>query len=533
MIYYSARFRSGTLLFVMAFFFIQCWIACGSDALIPPDVVASLKSFGAQESKFRRVVQHFQQVKDPLKLDACFFIIKNISGLRSVKMDTVNDRYIPEDDISALSEESLIQHVDLAVESCRKSLSAGTLSFSDFCEYVLPYRIDNEPLADWRPAVRQQFSAVVDSLSVNAKPSDTILCNAFNAELSRGFKYVSSGNLSRFKGWAELSADRMGNCVEMCKFISYPLRAYGIPVTTDFTPCWANTNGEGHMWNVLVHSNAKNAPFMGLEASPSRYNPFIIIENTQQEKSTYRVCGKVFRRTFSINKNSLAAVANGREIIPETFASDRILDVTSEYFSVGRIQLQLDTAYFSGSAVKIAYLGVFSNGQWLPTAWAIADSKGAAGFGNMAVNVMYIPMVRSTFSFSPISYPVYLKANGKMVTLIPDTNNLTALKIDYLKSRESEQLDTMGKFSWDDNNLGPTMEMIANDIVRSRPLKGVDYTLHYWENGWRRIGTSRLRVRELWFKNVPSNGLYRLTSSDNHENKERCFTVENGRQIWW
>jgi len=362
--------------------------------------------------------------------------------------------------------------------------------------------------------------------------NDTTLCKTFNTKLVNGFEYVSGGNLSRFRNWSQLTRDNKGNCLEMCKLILYPLRAYGVAATIDFTPCWANNNGGGHMWNALIGPGGKSIPFMGLESAPNQYNPFTLIENQDKQKCTYRICGKIFRRTFSVNKNSLRYITKGGEPIPEVFASDRITDVTKEYFSVGDIRVKLDRSFFAGSREKVTYLGVFSYGQWQPTAWALVNDEGMASFGDMALNVLYIPMAPIAFNFVPIAHPLYLDSAGKVITLTPDSQNLTDVKISFLQSRELDQLGAIGRIDWADTAFRPTMEKIADDKLRSTPVNNINYTLHYWNNGWQPVATRQVNGKELVFNKVPANALYRLTSA-NGKNKERCFTMENGKQRWW
>lgn len=511
---------------------LQCSISCNENAGIPQDVTACLKTFGPQEGKFKEVIEHFRQENDSFKLQACYFLIRNIQGLNTGKIDSVNNRMIWQDDVTTIAAKQLIGNIDDAVENCRTRLLNGSLGFSDFCEYVLPYRFDQEPLENWRATVRRQFHSITDSLKQHAVWTDTVLCNIFNKQLKQRFRYTVKGNLAAFKGWSVLSQQNNGNCVEMCKLITYPLRAYGVATTTDFTPAWANNNGGGHMWNVLITEGGKHIPFMGLEADPNAYNPLLLIRNKDAGKNSYHICGKVFRKTFSINKNSLQSITGGKLPVPDIFATDRMIDVTREYLPVGDITLQLDTSYFPKSGARVAYLGVFSKGQWQPTAWGLADEKGNVRFEDMAVNAMYIPVIYSGFSFMPVDYPLYLNASGKLVSLIPDEHSLTQVRVKYLQSKEMDQLDVIRKMNWSGEAFVPTLEKIADNKLRSKPVNHSEYTLYYWKDGWKETRSARTVDKQLAFDNIPRNGLYRLVTKDS-ENKERCFTMEDGEQRWW
>lgn len=45
----------------------------------------------------------------------------------------------------------LINNIDHAFKVWKHRPWNKTLGFDDFCELILPYRIGNEPLSDWRP----------------------------------------------------------------------------------------------------------------------------------------------------------------------------------------------------------------------------------------------------------------------------------------------------------------------------------------------------------------------------------------------
>ena len=38
------------------------------------------------------------------------------------------------------------------------------VSFADFCEYLLPYRIGDETLTSWRESIYQKYNPLLDSL---------------------------------------------------------------------------------------------------------------------------------------------------------------------------------------------------------------------------------------------------------------------------------------------------------------------------------------------------------------------------------
>ena len=74
-------------------------------------------------------------------------------------------------DAQVITAEYLIDNIDLAFEVWRKYPWNRNLPFDDFCELILPYRIADEPLSDWRKLYYEDIGTLLDSLY---KGSDVI-----------------------------------------------------------------------------------------------------------------------------------------------------------------------------------------------------------------------------------------------------------------------------------------------------------------------------------------------------------------------
>jgi hypothetical protein len=102
------------------------------------------------------------------------------------------------------------------------------------------------------------------------------------------------------------------------------MRSLGIPVGRDFAPQW-DSYRSSHSWNTLLSDDGKHYPFLGFEANIGTWQIF----------KNFR-CPKIFRYTYSINRNSLAAQRLG-EPLPEFLNQPNIEDVTSEYIPVSNV----------------------------------------------------------------------------------------------------------------------------------------------------------------------------------------------------
>ena len=63
-------------------------------------------------------------------------------------------------------------------------------------------------------------------------------------------------------------------------------------------------------------------------------------------------------------------------------------------------------------------------------------------------------------------------------------------------------------------------------------MEGNDYSLHYWDNGWKLFSMSIADNYWLKFEDVPQGTIYWLTCL-NGGKEERPFSYVNGMQIWW
>ena len=157
------------------------WICAGCESRLE----AALELAGENRPELEAVLQHYSTDKaDSLKYRAARFLIENLplhygyagKGLEDFKCDYDSlfcDKDIPRQvlrgraknynpdftnvhpafDLSELSRDFLIRHIDNAFATLDYPWTKG-LSFGDFCEYVLPYRIENELAEDWMPHYR-------------------------------------------------------------------------------------------------------------------------------------------------------------------------------------------------------------------------------------------------------------------------------------------------------------------------------------------------------------------------------------------
>ena len=141
------------------------------------DLKYSLNAAGKNRIELEKVLEHYKD-SGP-KYDAACFLIKNMPGyysyakssgldsLRKIQSVIFHKKHFPRDlqdrwskfsykstpkvyDCHAIKAEYLIENIDLAFAAWQKRPWRHSLSFDEFCEWILPYRIGDEPLENWR-----------------------------------------------------------------------------------------------------------------------------------------------------------------------------------------------------------------------------------------------------------------------------------------------------------------------------------------------------------------------------------------------
>ncbi|MBV7532476.1 hypothetical protein [Chitinophaga sp. sic0106] len=151
--------------------------------------------------------------------------------------------------------------------------------------------------------------------------------------------------------------------------------------------------------------------FLGTEDNPgSPHKPF-----TKK--------AKVYRRTFSKNNNSLAAIKSEAEIVPSLFLDDKIIDVTDQYVTCKDITIPVKEI----DSNKYAYIGVFDNNDWVPIDWGKIKNNQVT-FRKIEVGIVYAPLYFGRNGIQMANSPFILDSMGKTTFLIPEAHKLSIHK---------------------------------------------------------------------------------------------------------
>ncbi len=337
-------------------------------------------------------------------------------------------------DKDVLTDEFLIHQIDAAFEMWQTTWNSQ-YSFEIFCQYILPYRVGNEPLSDWRPRYVEHYAsnfALLETVQTNYGHVYGLvnrLNRNYHANLYYPRSFLPSFSLE------QLLKLKAAPCGEYSHLKVAKLRAFGIPAAIDYVPQWG-TSSMGHEWNVLIQQDGTGIPF----------GPYETLGN-HTLGHCFNVIPKVYRKTYDKQPNSLYDKTGG-ENVPSWLASPCMKDVTDQYTQTGDLSVSLFQPVPEDST--IVYLAVFNNIRWVPVTWSVAKGTEAT-FKNLGRGVVYLPVTWNQGRVEPVGLPVLLDHSGTARTLLPDPNttqSVTVTRKYHPKDRTGNNLKLIegGKF---------------------------------------------------------------------------------------
>lgn len=380
----------------------------------PKDVERALILSGNNRGELIKVLEHYKN-KDELKFDAACFLIGNMPYHESRiqlqipsayscyfrKIDSIchhdssaiiNEllrRQLAKDfdsipapveipakpDIQSLTANYIIDNIEQAFDEWKNSPLLQGMSFDEFKEYVLPYRVTDESLVD----DNQMLKRVIFEKIVKEGRNDIrkpIKCYQEYVKQQRTMNYYvkSAHHIGMFDLFIPaFKMDCHNLAARTCNFF----RSCGLPVVYEFTPQWPDKDSK-HYWCASPDSNHVLQPY-----TPP-YN------NLKEDwDSDLKYVGKVYQRTFSAIKSSPYFLKNEVEIIPSYCDVATIKDVTERYHLCRTVVLPISC----NSSNNLAYLSFFHTKQTFnPVAWGKIDKrKHQVTFEKVPVNQLFFP----------------------------------------------------------------------------------------------------------------------------------------------
>lgn len=395
---------------------------------------------GANKAELQKVIDHYTyEDRDPYKLKAVNFLLANMEDSYSYEGETYRDYLAAMDsmklplglhqlcqfkpiqadfqkfsdierrnDLSTISAKYLINHIDYSFKLWRSEPWLRDVDFEDFCEYLLPYRIDKEPLINWEKDSEGLRKYLYKSMH-SYDDTKYSIANLSSTVLKEAHRY-SGYNPSK----TDIRLPIIGDYTMSCGEISYVdlllYRMAGIPSAIDCVPYWGDADGM-HIWAIPVTKE---------KIDSKDY----LIRN--------RKLPKVYRKAFSTQNES----NTDKEIqgYPFDLSDNRLVDVTEEYVKC----YDADVDFKCNPKKNYKYLAVFNRLNWRPVA-----SSTTSHFSKMGAGIVYIPLCLKSGNEPEqiLSYPFILREDGEMQSLIPDKENLQRLVLYRKYPYESRKME--------------------------------------------------------------------------------------------
>jgi hypothetical protein len=463
----------------------------------------ALESAGENRSELGKVLNHYSQSPaDSLKYRAACFLIENMPGHYSVDLsliekiqpvydehrkiserfgwekdaswgasidslkDVYRKRYAvdfmqhPNPDIRHVTSGYLIREIDLAFQAWQENFYSHSIPFSDFCEYVLPYRRqDSYLLEDSRSQFYERHTGFFSGSHVSFQEATDSLLSGYKDFIHNDF-YGASIPVYSISAMEHI---KRGLCEHRCYFNSNLLSALGMPVVIDFVPHWGNRRNS-HFWNALA-MNGESFPFEPYwEYDPWKYKTLYDNTSRHERWGKFRL-PKVFRHMYSRTFENPATDKTLKiKDIPPLFRNLNLKDVSSQYFQTMDIKIRLTEPLPPGA--EYCYLAVFGQRKWHIVQWGkIADKE--CLFKDMGRDIVYLPVYFIDGQVIPAASPFYLEPSGRIKELV---------KTDKTISVSARSVDSQVSIP----DMMNACRYISNGYImgiRDLPEKGID-TLH-------------------------------------------------------
>jgi len=427
---------------------------------IPDEVNLVLKKAGKNRGELEKVINHYKNQKEKLKLKAAFFLIANmeekygvyfnedayyfklLSKIDSLKLmnaseDQINN-FIDEDwnkfqleskknipykvlkDIEVITAKYLIENIDLAYKVWKEKPWAQHLSFDEFCEWILPYRLDNEPLQNWRTFMYNELKWLDDSMKNSSDPKKA--CTFVNDEIAKNYQFSHKLGMIPDLGGIDSWKHRSGLCENRYALITMAMRSVCIPTAIDYTIQFPRDAGN-HSWTVLLDNDGKVKSFNGGEKKMVILYPNVCpIDTAVIEKITV-----AYRKQYAKNPDALEyhqPINNIPENLRIVYAT-----IVSEQYN-GTPQKNIDFTFHNKINSDYVYLFSFNYGLNLNAVAYAKVNNNRVTFNNIGRNAIYMIGTYNNKRIKLESKPFILpKIKGDEKFIKIDVNNTESVKL--------------------------------------------------------------------------------------------------------
>lgn len=411
------------------------------------DVRNALSCAGENRAELEKVLEHYrEEYRHGLKYRAAEYLIGNMTYHRSYpaelygrycrevdslflckvssdiaaqKLESISEKYasemVPVPDVRVVAADYLIWNIDYSFWQWETSPFLQHLDFSQFCEYVLPYKcVDYQPLSRWKEEYNGKSRGEMDTFRQFSDMRHNVrrAVGTTQAEIKDRLGFVWKNlNCIPLLDFDVLRHMPFGTCIQYSVLGLLNSRSKGLPVSMDMVPSWPDRNGIHH-WNNLLTETRRNVDFVPFENNPGDFH------------YTDSPLAKVYRYRFCPNADFLEALKSEGRLYGR-LNNIFLHDVTGEYCKTADVLLRLDPA---AKGKDYAYLCVFDNYGWTPVALS-KIRRGKVHFRDMGIGVVYLPVVYRDGVQIPAGNPFLLNTRRQAVEIKIDLTHTMDMKV--------------------------------------------------------------------------------------------------------
>lgn len=372
-------------------------------------------------------------------------------------------------DILEIDSTYLCNNIEWAFKVWQEQPWGKNISFEIFCEYILPYRIGNEPLANWRKMYYEKYNYLLDSLRMSNSPDKedpAFAANYLRKRLPDKEHYYTTVAPYYFGHIGPEYAQYLsGSCNDVADFGIYLFRALGIPCAIDFLPALSDGNSS-HYWVVVWDKNGEDY----MSEMPGNFGLVRMNGWYKTNESS-----KVYRYTFSVNRKMFEEMATCKEEIYSFWRLPRFIDVTHEYSYSYKKKLNIPACriYNNETNVKLTYLCLSSRNGWTPIDWAITESDGSVIFKNVRKGAIMRVASYKEGAICFLTDPFYLDRKTNLMHFFSGENGKQDVTL-FAKYPINEENDFRNKIVggvFEGSNTPDFSEKDTLFVVQSKPYR--------------------------------------------------------------
>ena len=412
----------------------------------------ALKLAGSNRTELEAVLSRYSEnPADSLKFRAAVFLIENMPGhtyyrggqleqyleyyplLRetmksglapTVAADSIRNLYGTFDadklelckDIETVDSAYLCDNIEWAFKVWKEQPWGKNVSFEDFCEYILPYRVGNETLAGWRKEYYEEFNGILAPLRASSEPDKEDPINAARTVLTHIWKtkkvfFTMNAPAALPNAGPKAVKYNAGTCREFSDYVLYVCRSLGIPCARDYMPVRGGDNS-GHSWTAFWDKDG--TPYLRDNEGP--------LLRTKGSGLYNWAKGKVYRQQFGHNQEAELILESIRKrdaagFLYENIFSKDVTDIYSDYcldsLVIPDSLIYEDKIRGIGSHHRVIYLCMTSRMDWIPVGWTEPQKEDVV-FSKVTEGSLYRLSATESGRAIFLTDPFYLSRTGEV-----------------------------------------------------------------------------------------------------------------------